>query len=60
MSSEGNDDDLIIDNWVIFPNGYIAGTAYENVKELQETPNMDKKNKYTWSFQQQVCAFKCH
>ena len=43
ISSESNDDNLIIDNRVILPNGCIAGTAYKNDKELQEAPNTDQK-----------------
>ena len=43
VSSESNDDNLVIDNWVILPNGCIAGTAYVNEKELEEAPNSDQK-----------------
>ena len=42
-SYENNDDNLIIDNWTILPNGCIAGTAYTNDKELQAAPISDRK-----------------
>ena len=60
MSSECNDDNLIIDNWVILPNGCIAGTAYDNDEELQEALDTDQKNRYTRSTQQQVYVINCH
>ena len=67
MSSECNDGNLIIDNWVILPNGCVAGTAYDNDEELQEAPYTDQKtdthgvpnNKYMSSIATNVVLSLC-
>ena len=43
VSSESNDKNLVIDNWVILPNGCIAGTSYKNDTELQQAPYTHRK-----------------
>ena len=40
---EKNNDNSIIDNWVILPNGCIAGTAYQTTKELNAAPLIHSK-----------------
>ena len=40
---EKHNDNCIIDNWVILPNGCIAGTAYQTTKELNEAPLIHSK-----------------
>ena len=43
LSAEENIDNSIIDNWVILPNGCVAGTAYRSDKEFNEAPPTHSK-----------------
>ena len=44
---EKNNDNSIIDNWVILPNGYITGTP--NNKSIKQSSTYTFKNRYSWT-----------
>ena len=41
--AEKDNGNSIIDNWVILPNGSIAGTVYQTIKEFNEAPLIHSK-----------------
>ena len=43
LLAEKDNGNSIIDNWVILPNGSIAGTAYRTTKEFNEAPLIHSK-----------------
>ena len=43
MSIENQEKNMIVDNWVVLPNGYIAGTAYRTDSEFKKAPEAHLK-----------------
>ena len=43
MSTENQEKNMIVDNWVVLPNGCIAGTAYRTDSEFKKAPEAHLK-----------------